>query len=169
MKRMKAAMFKLAKYIYWIVGLVLLLGGSYILYNRMERPVAGVLVFISGVLALYFYHVKWFVIPEQAPAWPPVQTVCPDYLTPISPGYEMKTDATGNLVPTPQTGGKFKCVDFVGVSRNGKLTRATAASLKMQLNDPKYYFEIDPKESKETLKTRVAQRGLTWVSLFGEN
>jgi hypothetical protein len=155
-KRMKAAMFKAAKYIYWIVGLIVLLGGCYILYSRMERPVAGVLVFISGLLALYFYHVKWFVIPEQSPAWPPVQTVCPDYLTPIAPG-------------STQSGGTFKCVDFVGVSRNGKLKRANAASLNMQLNDPQYYFEIDPKESKEDLKTRIAQRGLTWVSLFGDN
>lgn len=162
-------MFKLAKYIYWIVGLTVLIGGCYMLYNRMDRPVAGVLVFISGVLALYFYHVKWFVIPEQAPAWPPVQTVCPDYLTPISPGYEMSTDASGNLTATPQTGGTFKCVDFVGVSKNGRLKRANAASLKMQLNDPAFYFNIDPTEAKEDLKTRVAQRGLTWVSLFGDN
>jgi hypothetical protein len=169
MKKFKAAMMSLTKYVFWILGAVFVCGASYYLYNVMSRPVAGILVFMGGVLALYFYYVKWFVIPEMKPAWPPYQTVCPDYLTPVSPGYDMTKDASGKEIAKPKNGGKFKCVDFVGVSRNGKLKRANPAQLQTQLTNPNFVFEIDPTENPERLRSRLQSNGLSWVTMFGDN
>jgi hypothetical protein len=168
-KQLKAKIMSFAKYVFWILGAAFVIGASYYLYNVMSRPVAGILVFMGGVLALYFYYVKWFVIPEMRPAWPPYQTVCPDYLTPVSPGYDMKKDANGKDVASPKNGGKFKCVDFVGVSRNGKLKRANPAQLQTQLDNPSFVFEIDPTENPEKLRSRLQSNGLSWVTMFGDN
>jgi hypothetical protein len=149
---MKAKLKRMAKYIYWIVGLIFVFASCHFLYNKMNRPVAGVLVFIGGILALYFYYVKWFLLPNLHPAWPPYQTLCPDYLSPVSPG-----GADG-----------ITCLDFVGVSRNKRIKKADPALISDQLNNDEYTFKIDPKESQEALKQRVNAYGLSWVSLFGE-
>lgn len=125
----------------------------------MDRPVAGILVFISGILALYFYYVKWFVIPSLGKKWPPYQTTCPDYLTPVYPESGMAGSASGGVT----------CVDFVGVSRNGVLKKADPAMIQSQINQPQYTFSVNPKESPDSLKQRLLSYGLTWVSLFGEN
>ncbi len=159
---------RIAKYVYWILGVVLVFGASYYLYNLMSRPVASILVFMGGVLALYFYYVKWFVIPEMRPSWPPYQTLCPDYLTPVSPGYDITREG-GKQIAKPKNGGKFKCVDFVGVSRNGALKRANPAQLQTQLQNPSYVFEIDPDEKREQLRSRLQSNGLSWITMFGDN
>jgi hypothetical protein len=168
MKRLKSKMMSVAKYVFWFLGAVFVIGASYYLYNVMSRPIAGVLVFMGGVLALYFYYVKWFLIPEKRPAWPPYQTLCPDYLTPISPGYDM-VKRGGKDIAMPKNGGKFKCVDFVGVSRNGNLKRASPAQLQTQLSNPNYVFEINPNEKPASLRARVASKGLSWITMFGDN
>jgi hypothetical protein len=167
-KRMADAMNKVAKWIYIIFAAVVVIGIAYILYNQMNRPIAGVLFFIGGFLASYFYYVKWFVVPTVNPAWPPYQTICPDYLTPITPGYEIKKDASGKEIAVPQAGGKLKCVDFVGVSRNGRLRRASPAQLESQQNNPEFYFEVDPKQSKNDLRARLQSYGLSWVTMFND-
>jgi hypothetical protein len=168
-KKIKAAVMSAAKYVFWILGALFVLGASYYIYNVMARPVAGILVFMGGVLALYFYYVKWFLIPEMRPAWPPYQTVCPDYLTPVSPGYDMVKNVDGKEIAQPKNQGKFKCVDFVGVSRNGNLKRATPTQLQSQLLNPSYVFEIDPSEKPEALRARLQNRGLSWITMFGDN
>lgn len=68
------------KWAYWIVGILLIGGISYILFNRMNKQVAAVLVFLAGMLALYFYYVKWFVVAGDV--WPPMTGgLCPDFMT----------------------------------------------------------------------------------------
>jgi hypothetical protein len=152
-----------AKWTYILVALIVVFGGSYYLFNKMQRPVAGVLYFIGATIAVYFYYVKWFVIPAMRPEWPPYQTVCPDYLTPIAPGYTR--DANGNQVPTP---GPMRCVDFVGVSRNGRLKRADPATISKHLNEEQYAFTVDPKMSRDELRQRINSYGLSWLTMFGE-
>lgn len=164
----RAGLIKTAKYTYVILGLAMILSISYFLFNVMNRQITAVLFFMAGVLALYFYYVKWFVAPAQGKAWPPFQTVCPDYLTPLSPGYNMTKDASGKDIAMP-TDGKFKCVDFVGVSKNGYLRRASPAAIQQQMADPRFYFEVDPKEKPSDLKLRLQTYGLSWVSLFGDD
>jgi len=155
------------KYIYWIVGILVLLAICYVLYEFMDRQIASVLVFIGGILMLYFYYVKWFM--TTTPDWPPYQTVCPDYLTPVSPGYENSTNADGTNSLKPKNGGVFKCVDFVGVSKNGQLKRADPSNIKAALESDEYSFTIDPKEPEQSLRNRLDTYGLTWISLFSDN
>lgn len=145
------------KYVYWILGLALIIGISYFFYNKLNKPIAGILFFLSGILALYFYYVKWFVIPEKRPVWPPYQTPCPDYLTLM------------NDVGTKLPDGTYKCYDFVGVSRNGRLKRADPNMMKRQGDMPEYYFPVSPNEDRESLKQRVISYGLSWNSLFGND
>lgn len=154
--RTRAGLITAAKWLYIILGATLVFGAAYFFYNTLQRPITGVLFFMAGVLALYFYYVKWFVVPASKDTWPPTQTACPDYLTPIVPG-------------TPSTDGKFKCVDFVGVSKNGYLRRASPAAIQQQIADPRFYFEVDPKENRADLKLRLQNYGLSWVSLFGDD
>jgi hypothetical protein len=145
-----------AKWAYVIIGLILVFSVSSFLYNTLQRQIASILFFMAGILALYFYYVKWFVAgsSDAAGKWPPHQTVCPDYLTPISPG---------------KPGEKFKCVDYVGVSKNGYLRRASPAAIQQQIADPRFYFEVDPAESATDLRMRLQTYGLSWVSLFGDD
>jgi hypothetical protein len=118
----------------------------------MLRPVASVLIFMAGVLALYFYYVKWFMIGTKG-QWPPYQSICPDYLTPLAPG----------------NGGQVKCMDFVGVSRNNRIQKADPRTSQEQSSNQEYTFTVNPNESKESLRQRVQQYGLSWLSLLGEN
>ncbi len=161
-QRLAATMMRIAKYVYWIVGLVMVVGGCYFLYNNLQRPVAAVLVFLGGMLALYFYYVKWFVASVRNPAWPPYQTPCPDYLTLVSPGF----DGSGNNIK-PKAGEPYKCMDFVGVSTNGKLKRADPARISAQVNNSAYTMTIEPNESLESLRAKTESAGLSWISLLG--
>lgn len=158
-----SALNTVGRWVYTILALILVFGGSYYLFNKMERPIAGILYFIGAVIAVYFYWVKWFMIPAQHPDWPPYQTICPDYLTPVAPGYT--TGANGQQVPNA---GPLKCVDFVGVSQNGRLKVADPSKLDKQLNQSQYAFSVDPKMSKEDLKAQVNTYGLSWQTLFGQ-
>jgi hypothetical protein len=161
-QRLAATMMRIAKYVYWIVGLVLVVGGCYFLYNNLERPVAAVLVFLGGILALYFYYVKWFVAAARNPAWPPYQTPCPDYLTLVSPGFS----GSGNNIK-PKAGEPYKCMDFVGVSKNGFLKKADPSLIETQSGNNAYTFTVSPDESLESLRAKTDSAGLSWISLLG--
>ena len=158
----------IAKWIYWIVGILFLGAVSYFLFNTLDRQIASVLVFIGGVLALYYYYVKWF-LTGAGKKWPPYQTMCPDYLTPISPGYDATRGASGNMVNAPKAGGVFKCVDFVGVSRNGRLKKIKPNEVQKALQSDSTSFPINPRESQQALKARLNTYGLSWISLFGNS
>jgi hypothetical protein len=155
-RKITAALNKVAKYAYWILGIILIGGISYFFYNGMNRQITSVLFFLAGVIILYFYYVKWFVVPESKPAWAPYSTPCPDYLTVMA-----------EAGSTP--GGPYKCYDFVGVSRRPDgLKKADPRMFDQQKNNPQYYFSVDPRENRESLRQRVLAQGLTWNSLFGD-
>jgi len=161
-QRLAATMMRIAKYVYWIVGLVMVVGGCYFLYNTLERPVAAVLVFLGGMLALYFYYVKWFVASVRNPAWPPYQTPCPDYLTLVSPGFT----GSGNNIK-PKAGEPYKCMDFVGVSTNGVLKKSKPSNIAKDMINPQYAFDVSPKDTIESLRAKTEAAGLSWISLLG--
>lgn len=150
----KGTIMKLLKYVFLILGSGLIISLAYYYYNVLSRPIAAILTFLGGFMAVYFYYIKWFVLAEQYPAWPPTVSVCPDFLTAIPP-----EDGKGNI----------RCVDFVGVSKNGNFKKAEPASLNTDLTDPQKVFEVDPKASLETLKADVIAKGLSWVSLFEDS
>lgn len=142
-----------AKYVYWTIGLIIIGGISYILYNKLERQISAILFFIAGILALYFYYVKWFIIPNTKKNWEDA-SICPDYLT---------------LIPSASSGTKHKCLDFVGVSRNKALKVSEHASIQPSLSDPSRAFTIDTSEDIDSLRQRVNSMGLTWISLLGND
>lgn len=151
---------RIMKWVYWIVGLAFVCALCYFLFNTLDRQITSVLVFLGGVLILYFYYVKWFIAAAQHATWPPYQTVCPDYLTPVSPDNGMGGNSQG---------GTMKCVDFVGISRNGAFKKSDPSKLQEALRSDSHSFTVNPKESPDTLKSRLQTYGLTWISLFGNN
>jgi hypothetical protein len=157
-----ASMRAAAKWAYWIIGLVVMGAVSYFFYNSLNKQIAGVLFFLAGVVALYFYWVKWFVIPERRPAWPPYITPCPDYLTQVVP------PATGGVPPT-----SYKCYDYVGVSRktNG-IARSDPSTTPS--NDANKYMEITVADLKnpakmQDLRGATMAKGVSWSTLFGND
>jgi hypothetical protein len=157
-RKMTSALTRFSKYLYWILGIILIGGLSYFFYNNLQRQIAGVLFFMVGVIILYFYYVKWFVVPETKPGWSSYSTPCPDYLTVLA-------DAKGNAPGTP-----YKCFDFVGISRRPDgLKKADPRMINVQKNNPQFYFQVNPNENRESLRQRVLARGLTWNSLFGSD
>jgi len=155
-RNFSAALNKVAKYTYWILGAILIGGISYFLYNNLQRQISSVLFFLAGVIVLYFYYVKWFIVPEKRADSQPYSTPCPDYLTVMS-----------DIGANPING--YKCYDFVGVSRNGALKKSDPATFEQTKNKPDYFFSVDPKEERESLRQKVKAYGLTWTSLFGDN
>lgn len=156
---------RVARYVYWTFGILLLMGTTYFIYNVLERPVAGVLVFIGMVLALYFYYTKWFIM-SQSVRWPPYQTPCPDYLTMVVPGKDpIGAAITGGMAASPT---QYKCVDFVGVSTTGTLKRSSPGSVNTQMNDPQYTLTIDPAQLQNgtSVRSLIDSHGLSWTSLI---
>lgn len=155
---------KILKYVYWIVGGGSLVALCYILYNNYSRCAAAVLIFLGGILALYYYYIKWF-FSTQSSTWPTGQSLCPDYLTPVSPGFQRNFDGSAKV----DSAGMFKCLDFVGVSTNGALQKSSPASVDMALANPNYHVTITPKMTAPEIKAMLKAKGLTWISMFGDD
>jgi hypothetical protein len=167
MKRVKAFIYLWTKRLYWIIATIGIIGICMMLFKQ-NKQVAAVLVFLGGLMAAYFYYVKWFVIPDSRPGWPPYVTPCPDFLTLMDPG-------------DPSKGKAARCVDFVGVSANGMLakTDVTSAGEVSRSGSSNKVFEVkttavDPETntvkpaSKRELCDSVELYGLTWLSMCGE-
>jgi hypothetical protein len=138
-------------YIYWALGLIVASAIGYVLY-KMNFQIAAVLVFLAAVIALFYYYVKWFQLPSSnGLTWPPMTTPCPDFLTLMNPG---------------STTGTAQCLDYVGVSANGKLQKADPAK-KYNTNDPEY-FNIDRSKPTTDQCQNAAQYGLTWSTICPE-
>jgi hypothetical protein len=138
-------------YIYWGLGLIASLGIGYVLY-KMNFQIAAVLIFLGAIIALFYYYVKWFQLPAANNTWPPYTTPCPDFLTLVNPG-------SGN--------GPAQCMDYVGVSANGQLKKATPNNVQQQ-NDSKFIFSVDKTKGSADLCRAASQYGLTWSSVCPE-
>lgn len=75
--KIKSNLKTLGVWMYWIIGTVIIGTISYILYTRFNKQVASILVFLVSMMALYYYYVKWLVIP----GWEPHIGTCPDFMT----------------------------------------------------------------------------------------
>ena len=151
---------------YWIVGLVIAATISYVLFNRFNKQVAAVLVFMTSVLALYYYYVKWFIIGMD---YTPPKGSCPDFLSNIGSVSSSKPH-------------QFVCIDQVGVSDTfGSDKNATdVAGLSIDINTLKnegivfqgigsrgYVVTPDPTASTSetnTFCTNLKNAGLSWIS-----
>jgi hypothetical protein len=136
-------------YVYWIVGLVVTVGVCYQL-NKMNFQMAAIFVFLGLVLALYYYFVKWFALPSATQTWPPYTTPCPDFLTLVDPGAKS---------------GISRCLDYVGVSSNGRIKKADPSKALAQMNDSQYVFMIDRSKKNQDLCGLAQTYGLSWSSI----
>jgi hypothetical protein len=154
---------KTLKWTYWIVGIMIVGAISYILYNKMNKQVAGVLVFMGGMLALYYYYVKWFEADLEP--WPPVTSLCPEFMTYVG------QDSTN-----------IYCVDQIGVASGmTKYTSGTNASVDTVMTSIKnasttgtvsidtaaqsYVLSV-PKTAAslpDFCKTTLVSKGITWT------
>jgi len=133
-------------YIYWGLGLVANSALSFLMY-KINFQIAAVLVFLGLVLAIFYYYVKWFQLPSKDSS--SSTTSCPDFLTLIDPG---------------SSSGIAKCMDYVGVSANGRLQRSDPNNIAQQ-SDPNFVFYIDRSQPTTDLCQSAASYGLTWASL----
>lgn len=153
----------IAKWVYIIGSIVLVCYSAYFLFSKMNRPIAGLLVFLGAGMAALFYYVKWFVGTEKKPELN--AGLCPDFLTPVSPGA-----GPGNSNPAASK--TIYCMDFVGVSRNGALKVADPNAVNTQVQDTTWYSlpinqsDIASTRGLNNLKSKVQAKGLTWVGLF---
>lgn len=150
----KKSIAKWKKWLYWGIGIVLILAISYYL-NSSGKPVASVLIFIGGILILYYYWVKWFELLDPS-RWQPSISPCPDYLTLVNPG-DGKTQGA-------------QCVDFIGVSANGMLTKAdisapSAVPRSAVFTVPPAAQNVDP----SVICAEVQDKGLVWTGVCPEN
>jgi hypothetical protein len=149
---------------YWILGILLVGFVAYFYYTGLNRPVAGVLWFLGGFIVLYYYWIKWFLIPKQKdPDFnPDVAGVCPDYLSIVPPD-------SGFYKPTSRT--QYFCVDYIGVSKNGGLKKITPGNFKDSFKHAAYRFSVDPSKDFKTAQgraeflKRLNAAGLSYTSL----
>ena len=167
-KRWAETLLSIQRWSYWIVGLLVLGFTAYFYYSALDRPVAGVLWFLGGFIILYYYWVKWFVIKQKAdPDFNPAATgACPDYLSLIPP-------TSGLYKPTSPT--QYFCVDYIGVSRNGKLLKTKPSNIAKDIKNPNYRFSVDPAKDFRTAAGRAAfvrrltNAGLSYNSVGDNN
>jgi hypothetical protein len=155
---------KTLKYVYWVVGGLGLMAICYTMYQVYTRQVAAILIFIGGIIVLYYYFIKWFYTSDDK-TWPTGQSLCPDYLTPISPGFKRRFD--GSIDPNQSD--NFQCVDFVGVSTNGALLKTDPANVQGALQDPNANVTITPKMGSKDIQEMLRSKGLTWIAMFGDD
>ena len=162
-KKWQETMLDIRKKSYWIFGLLILGFSAYFYYTGLKKPVAGVLWFLGGFIIIYYYWVKWFVLPT--PPDPDLVTTagsCPDYLSVVP----------NNIgVYTPSTPTQYFCVDYVGVSRNGALKKMNPDQLQTLIKDPSYRFSVDPvvdfanESTKAAFIQRLIRAGLSFNSV----
>jgi hypothetical protein len=162
-KALVGTLMGIAKWVYIIGSIVLVCYSAYFLFTKMNRPIAGLLVFLGGAMAALFYYVKWFMGADKKPELN--AGLCPDFLTPVSPG-------AGASISNPSASKTIYCMDFVGVSRNGALRVADPQAVDTQVRDTTWYSlpintsDVSSQRGLNNLQAKVQAKGLTWVGLF---
>jgi len=145
--------------IYIIVATFITLRYTYVLHGNGDS-VTAFFFFIGATYVFVIYGLRWFSgdasLMSNAPvSWPPVMNTCPDYLT-----YYSLTH-----------GGKKHemCIDLIGVSRNGGMTKFPAGATPPG-PDNSCYFPLktesaDPEKKRAELCQRAMAVGLTWEGI----
>ena len=71
---------------------------------------------IGSIIVFVYFGYRWFSKPALSTTWPPSINMCPDYLT-LVPSVKNSANKT--------VGG---CIDMLGVSKNGGLTKSRPTS-----------------------------------------
>ncbi len=144
----------LAIYAYWILGIMIIGTMCYIMYTRFNKQVAAVLVFLTSMLALYYYYVKWFIVGDS---YKESVTVCPDFMTPL----QVFSDAGDNK--------QFVCYDSTKFASKTDATTAFATLNKTTSNgevisDKKFIITPTVNEIPNFCST-LKNQGLSWIAL----
>lgn len=127
---------RLAKWLYWIILLAAHLYVCYLLFTN-QRPIAGVIWLILGIMLIYIMYPYYFPDSGNGRSWPPYITACPDYLTLIGPN---------------------ACVDFVGL--NTSMLKKSDPTLPPALTDTTRVFDSTGTIQQKAAKAQ--QYGLSW-------
>ena len=130
---------RLAKWLYWIVLLAAHLYVCYLLFTN-QRPIAGILWLILGLMLIYIMYPYYFPDSGNGRTWPPYIAACPDYLTLIGPN---------------------ACVDFVGL--NTPLLKKSDPALPPALTDTTRVFNSTGTIQQKAAKAQ--QYGLSWEGI----
>jgi hypothetical protein len=117
--------------------------------------------FIGAAILFVLYGLRWFskdnsMLSNAPVSWPPAINTCPDYLT-----YYKLTEG----------GVKYDmCIDMVGVSRNGGITKFPANATSPPAHDNSCYFPLatqsaEPEKKRAELCQRAMAAGLTWEGI----
>ena len=135
----------------FIVSAILVIGGGSMYFNSNQQYIALLIFFVLSILIFVVYGLRWFgpngIYNIKTVAWPPAINACPDYLTAY----------TLNVPSGPIKG----CVDTIGVSRNGGITKLNKGDTVNGPTDSRF-FQIIAGETPAAKCQRTMTAGLTW-------
>ena len=145
--------------VYIIIACFVTIRYTYTLYQSGDA-VTAFFFFIGATTLFVLYGLRWFakdqsMLSNSPVSWPPTINTCPDYLT-----YYQLTEG----------GIKYDmCIDMVGVSRNGYITKFKGGSSPPP-HDSDCYFSLktlsdEPVKKQAELCQRAMTAGLTWEGI----
>lgn len=146
--------------LYIIIACFVTIRYTYQLYQSGES-VTAFFFFVGCAILFVSYGLRWFakdnsMLSNSPVPWPPSINTCPDYLT-----YYQLTEG----------GVKYDmCIDMVGVSRNGGITKFPATAASPPAHDNACYFPLktasaEPDAKRAELCQRAMAAGLTWEGI----
>jgi len=127
---------------------------------RGGRSIAAIVYVVLILLVMMFFGLRWFWYgggDEDEVQWPPVINACPDYLT-----FFNRPSSSSASGTTPS------CIDLVGVSRNGALSKwRPEFSTDNPPTDDKYFFSLATTSTSaaarnQELCSNAIAAGLSW-------
>ena len=129
-------------------------------FVQSGETVTAFFFFIGATTLFVMYGLRWFskdssMLSNSPVSWPPTINTCPDYLT-----YYQLTEG----------GVKYDmCIDMVGVSRNGGITKFPSTG-SPPTKDNICYFPLktsseEPEKKRAELCQRAMTAGLTWEGI----
>jgi hypothetical protein len=145
--------------VYIIIACFVTIRYTFSLYQSGEA-VTAFFFFIGATTLFVLYGLRWFgkdqsMLSNSPVSWPPTMNTCPDYLT----YYQLV-----------ENGAKYDmCIDMVGVSRNGGITKFPN-SVSPPAHDNSCYFPLktesdEPEKKRAELCQRAMAAGLTWEGI----
>ena len=145
--------------VYVIIACFVTIKYTYTL-NQSGDAVTAFFFFIGATILFVLYGLRWFskdqsMLSNSPVSWPPTINTCPDYLT-----YYQLTNS----------GVKYDmCIDMIGVSRNGGITKFPNSTTPPP-PDNSCYFPLktasdEPTKKRAELCQRAMTMGLTWEGI----
>jgi len=136
--------------LYVIVSLIAVFLGT---SKLNSTGIGAAIIYAVGSATIFgFFGYRWFSSPSSGlTQWPPKINTCPDYLTFVP--------------PAPGAAGNGKCVDFLGVSSNGGLAKATSnadAGFRYSVKD---LTGASP-TTLQTICDACQTAGITWEGVY---